>query len=382
MMRLFWISLIYLISATGSYANICIPERGNFLKVMNVASDDTLNVRAGITTKTQVLGELAPTQSDLYYLGVQYKSDECRNLCEAFLSGQDGLETIIANNCRNKSKIWYQIASPTSIIGWASGKYLAEYARVESVTVSPSVSDTVPKVPIVSAPVSDGLANCPKSGFFNNCFGERIEASGDKYVGEFRDGKFNGQGTMTRSNGGKYVGEFRDGYFNGQGTEFYSSDGSTYAGDFKGGRPHGNGTWTAPNSSGGEDEYVGEFNNGSMTGQGTYTYASGEVEVGIFDNGNLVSIEAELQKVVKLFFKAEACYEKYLLDNNVFEYIKVQLAQKLDEMEKAHNETMQYQLVEYELVQNGTKARTSIVMDSNICSLIPLAAMAGTYFNN
>ena len=54
MMRLFWISLIYLISATGSYANICIPERGNFLKVMNVASDDTLNVRAGITTKTQV----------------------------------------------------------------------------------------------------------------------------------------------------------------------------------------------------------------------------------------------------------------------------------------------------------------------------------------
>ena len=59
---------------------------------------------------------------------------------------------------------------------------MAKYARVESVTVSPSVSGTVAKVPIVSAPVSDGLANCPKSGFFNNCFGERIEASGDKYV--------------------------------------------------------------------------------------------------------------------------------------------------------------------------------------------------------
>jgi len=32
---------------------------------------------------------------------------------------------------------------------------------------------------------------------------------GDKYVGEFRDGKFHGQGTFTFSDGNKGVGEFR-----------------------------------------------------------------------------------------------------------------------------------------------------------------------------
>lgn len=31
---------------------------------------------------------------------------------------------------------------------------------------------------------------------------------GSKYVGEFKDGKKNGQGTATFANGDKYVGEF------------------------------------------------------------------------------------------------------------------------------------------------------------------------------
>jgi len=38
------------------------------------------------------------------------------------------------------------------------------------------------------------------------------------YVGEFKDGKRNGQGTLTKPNGDMYVGEFRDGNINGQGT--------------------------------------------------------------------------------------------------------------------------------------------------------------------
>jgi hypothetical protein len=41
---------------------------------------------------------------------------------------------------------------------------------------------------------------------------------GHRYVGEFRDGKPNGQGIFTTSNGHRYVGEFRDGKPNGQGT--------------------------------------------------------------------------------------------------------------------------------------------------------------------
>ena len=34
---------------------------------------------------------------------------------------------------------------------------------------------------------------------------------GDKYVGEYKDGKPNGQGTQTLPNGWKYVGSWKDG---------------------------------------------------------------------------------------------------------------------------------------------------------------------------
>ena len=33
----------------------------------------------------------------------------------------------------------------------------------------------------------------------------------EKYVGEYKDGKRNGQGTQTRLDGRKYVGEYKDG---------------------------------------------------------------------------------------------------------------------------------------------------------------------------
>jgi hypothetical protein len=43
--------------------------------------------------------------------------------------------------------------------------------------------------------------------------------NGDKYVGQFQDGKRTGQGTYMWPNGGKYVGQFQDGKFKGQGSE-------------------------------------------------------------------------------------------------------------------------------------------------------------------
>ena len=36
-------------------------------------------------------------------------------------------------------------------------------------------------------------------------------ANGDKYVGEYKDGKLHGQGTFTYANGDKWVGEWKDG---------------------------------------------------------------------------------------------------------------------------------------------------------------------------
>jgi len=48
----------------------------------------------------------------------------------------------------------------------------------------------------------------------------------EKYVGEYKDGKRNGQGTITWSDGKNYVGEFKDGKFNGHGKLTWSDGGN------------------------------------------------------------------------------------------------------------------------------------------------------------
>ena len=50
--------------------------------------------------------------------------------------------------------------------------------------------------------------------------------NGEKYVGQFKDGKRHGQGTVTIPNGSKYEGEWKDNEFNGQGTYTFSNGGS------------------------------------------------------------------------------------------------------------------------------------------------------------
>ena len=46
--------------------------------------------------------------------------------------------------------------------------------------------------------------------------------SNDKYVGEIKNGKFNGQGTRTLTDGRKYVGEYKNDKRHGQGTYYQS----------------------------------------------------------------------------------------------------------------------------------------------------------------
>ena len=116
------------------------------------------------------------------------------------------------------------------------------------------------------------LPACPSSGYFHNCFGTYTFANGDKYVGEFKDGKYNGQGTYTSANGNKYVGEYKDGKRNGQGT-FTFADGEKYVGEFKNGKYNGQSTTTFANG----DKYVGEYKDGKRNGQGTEYASNGSI---------------------------------------------------------------------------------------------------------
>ena len=61
------------------------------------------------------------------------------------------------------------------------------------------------------------------------------KADKTKYIGQFKDGKFDGQGTYTYPDGTKYIGQFKDGLPNGQGTYTYP-DGIKYTGQFKDGK--------------------------------------------------------------------------------------------------------------------------------------------------
>ena len=67
---------------------------------------------------------------------------------------------------------------------------------------------------------------------WTDCFGGVDLPDGSKYVGEFKDGKYHGQGSYLFSDGRRYVGELKDGKRSGQGV-FMLLDGTRYIGEYK-----------------------------------------------------------------------------------------------------------------------------------------------------
>ena len=98
---------------------------------------------------------------------------------------------------------------------------------------------------------------------WRNCFGTYTNVHGTEYVGEYKDGKENGQGAFTFARGSKYVGAVKDGEF------------------------HGPGTYTSPFGS----KYVGEWKGNKKDGRGAYTFADGRVKEGIWADDDFVRAE-------------------------------------------------------------------------------------------
>ena len=124
-----------------------------------------------------------------------------------------------------------------------------------------------------------GFGQCI-SGDCENGYGTYIWDSGNKYVGEWKDGLAHGLATMTYASGSKYIGEWKDGFFYGEGTYIYAS-GDKYVGEWKVDKKDGEGTLTWANGN----KYVGEWKDGKKDGQGTMTYASGNKYVGEWKDG-------------------------------------------------------------------------------------------------
>lgn len=94
------------------------------------------------------------------------------------------------------------------------------------------------------------------SGSCQNGYGTLILKSGDRYIGQFKDGKYSGYGTMDFIKGARYEGEFKNGKFEGEGALTVQDEG----------------------------KYIGDFANGAFSGIGTYYYEDGRVVSGKWSN--------------------------------------------------------------------------------------------------
>jgi hypothetical protein len=104
------------------------------------------------------------------------------------------------------------------------------------------------------------------------------------YIGEL-DKYFNyhGKGTLYLGSGEetKYVGHFKEGDYDGYGT-IYSKDGSKYEGDWRVGLRHGYGIMHLP-----KDRYEGGFKDGMYDGYGVFYCENGDVYDGMWKNNTL-----------------------------------------------------------------------------------------------
>ena len=127
-----------------------------------------------------------------------------------------------------------------------------------------------------------------------------------KYIGQFLNEKFNGQGSLEFKNGSKYVGEFKQGLMTGKG-KYVFSNGAVDEGNFVNGRLDGIGIRKFPSGGSKEGNFVvgklegigkeitpqggvfeGKFINDQSNGHGIFYGKNGSITVGEYVQGKLI----------------------------------------------------------------------------------------------
>ena len=103
--------------------------------------------------------------------------------------------------------------------------------------------------------------------------------NGNKYIGQFVNGKREGYGIMYFSSGGKYEGHWKNGLAEGKGIEYYQN-GDRFEGDYHEDEEHGQGVYYFKNG----DRIMGDYNNGEKVGTHVKLSANGEVKILNYDN--------------------------------------------------------------------------------------------------
>ena len=123
-----------------------------------------------------------------------------------------------------------------------------------------------------------------KNGDMPHGEGEWSNLKGEKYVGEWKDGKKHGYGTYIWADGREYTGDWLSDYRNGQGHWINPSKGYEYEGGWKNGHFHGEGTFII-NTSQGQEIYEGEYRNNEKHGYGKWTFPDGAIYAGKHRDG-------------------------------------------------------------------------------------------------
>ena len=103
--------------------------------------------------------------------------------------------------------------------------------------------------------------------------------NGNKYIGQFVNGKREGYGIMYFSKGGKYEGHWKNGLAEGKGIEYYQN-GDRFEGDYHEDEEHGQGVYYFKNG----DRIMGDYINGNKVGTHVKLSANGEVKILNYDN--------------------------------------------------------------------------------------------------
>ena len=160
-----------------------------------------------------------------------------------------------------------------------------------------SAQTNLPEIPKVFKNLKD-LPKCKGAVInWNNCFGT-FQLSNSVHIGEFHNGKANGQGLRVGTKkGDKYFGDFKNGRTDGEGT-YTRLDGFYYTGAWKQGKRHGFGNAFFPDGR----QYLGMWAYNGFQGDGILFNKTGKVlSEGVFEKNVLIK-----EKIVEFNFKKSA----------------------------------------------------------------------------
>ena len=139
------------------------------------------------------------------------------------------------------------------------------------------------------------------SGDCMNGFGAIYYENGDKYIGEFTDGKKDGTGVLICTNNEKFIGSWEKNKKNGEG-KFYKNNELVEIGIWKndvllekknylnqcisGNCENGIGTFISEKGT----KFIGQFSKGKLNGKGLAYYETGEKYIGEFRNNQKYGI--------------------------------------------------------------------------------------------